>query len=289
VTKWVEAKALYSANEQYVVDFIFEDIFTHFGVPREIVIEQGTQFTSNLVKSITEQYHIKHRKSSPYHPQVNGQVESTNKVIEAKLTKTVWLHHKDWVDQLPAALWAYRTTWRNTTCHTPYELVYGKQVFLPIEFQVKTFRTVMQLGMDLDEAKKQRILQLNELDEIRQDDLQRTTLIQEQRTKWHHKYIKKKYFHPGDWAMLYGSRFKHFKGKLSTRWLGPYEVETVYENGSVKIKTIDEDQTSFIVNGHRLKVYHKPLSKEDFIKQVLQNSEMQLVSKRSCPPVDPPL
>jgi hypothetical protein len=241
VTKWVEAKALYSANEQSVVDFLFEEIFTHFGVPREIVTDQGTKFTSNLVKAITEQYQIKHRKSSPYHPQANGQVESTNKVIEAILTKTVQLHHKDWVDRFPEALWAYRTTWRNTTGHTPYELVYGKQVLLPIEFQVKTFRTAMQLGMDLDEAKKQRILQLNELDEIRQDALQRTTLIQEQRTKWHDKYIKKKSFQSGDWALLYDSRFKNFKGKLSTRWLGPYEVDTVYDNGSVKIKTIDEE------------------------------------------------
>jgi transposase InsO family protein len=288
VTKWVEAKALYSANEQSVVDFLFEEIFTRFGVPREIVTDQGTQFTSNLVKALTEQYKIKHRKSSPYHPQANGQVESTNKVIEAILTKTIQLHHKDWADRLPEALWAYRTAWRNTTGHTPYELVYGKQVLLPIEFQVKTFRTAMQLGMDLNEAKKQRLLQLNELDEIRQDALQRTTLIQEQRTKWHDKYIKKKSFQPGDWALLYDSRFKNFKGKLSTRWMGPYEVDTVYENGAVRIKTIDENQTSLVVNGHRLKVYHKPLSKEDFVKNVLQTSEMQLVSKRVSPPADLP-
>ena len=56
MTKWVEDKALYSAREQSVVDFIFEEIFTRFGVPRDIVTDQGTQFTSNLVKAITEQY-----------------------------------------------------------------------------------------------------------------------------------------------------------------------------------------------------------------------------------------
>ena len=129
---------------------------------------------------------------------------------------------------------------------------------------------------------------MNELDEIRQDVLQRTTLIQEQQTKWHDKYIKKKYFQSGYLALLYDSRFNNFKGKLSTRWLGPYEVDTVYNNGSVKIKTIDENRTSFVVNGYRLKVYHKPLSKEDFIRHVLQNSEMQLVSKGNSPLVDPP-
>ena len=61
--------------------------------------------------------------------------------------------------------------------HTPYELVYGKEVLLPIEFQVKTFCMEAQLGMNLDEAQKQWILQIIELDEIRQDALQRTMLI----------------------------------------------------------------------------------------------------------------
>jgi hypothetical protein len=76
--------------------------------------------------------------------------------------------------------------------------VYGKQVLLPIEFQIKTFKTVVQVGMNLDEAQQQRLLQLNDLDEIRKEALQRTTLIQEQRTKWHDKYLKKKKFQLGD-------------------------------------------------------------------------------------------
>jgi transposase InsO family protein len=126
VTKWVEAKSLPAASEQSVVDFLFNDIFTRFGVPREIVTDQGTQFTSHLVKVVIEQYQIKHRKYTPYHPQANGQVESTNKFIESILTQTVQLHHKDWAYRLLEALWAYRITWRNTIGHTPYELVYGK-------------------------------------------------------------------------------------------------------------------------------------------------------------------
>jgi hypothetical protein len=217
------------------------------------------------MKEPTDRYRIKHCKSSPYHPQANGQVESTNKVLETILTNTIHLHHKYWVDRLPEALWAYRTTWRNTTGHTPYELVFGKQILLPIEFQIHTFRLVAELGLDLSEAQKQRVMQLNELGEMRQDALQRTILVQSQRNKWHDKYIKKKHFQPGDWALLFDSKYKTFKGKLTTRWLGPYEVETIFDNGSVRIKTIDDSQNSFVVNGHRLKVYHKPLSIDDFL------------------------
>lgn len=68
VTKWVESKSLPFANEKYVVNFLFEDIFTRFGVPREIVTDQGSQFTSNMVEGLVEEYKIKHRKSTPYRP-----------------------------------------------------------------------------------------------------------------------------------------------------------------------------------------------------------------------------
>ena len=93
-----------------------------------------------------------HRVSSPYHPQANGQVESTNKVIENILTKTVNSHRKDWADRLPEALSAYRTTWRDTTGFSPYDLVYGKSAIFPIEFEIKTLRTATELNLDVTEA-----------------------------------------------------------------------------------------------------------------------------------------
>ena len=57
--------------------------------------------------------------------------------------------------------------------------------------------------------------------------------------KWHDKLITNKKFQPGDWVLLYDSRFKHFKGKFHTRWMGPYEAIQVFNNGVVEVKTID--------------------------------------------------
>ena len=156
-------------------------------------------------------------------------------------------------DRLLEAMWAYRITWRSTTGFSPYEMVYGKKVLLLIEFQINTFRTAVDLNLELTEAQKQRVAQLNELDEIRQEAFQRTDLVQQQRATWHDKFIKRKEFALGDWALLFDSTFKNFQGKLTTRWLGPYEVVSVSGNGAVKIKTIDDQNISFLVNGHRLK------------------------------------
>ena len=171
VTKWVKVNALSRATGQSIVNFLFEDIFTRFGVPREIVTNQGARFTSKLVRGIVEKYKIKHRRSSPYHPQANGQVESTNKIIEAIMTKTIKLHRKDWPDNILEALWSYHITWKNTTGFNPYEMVYGKQILLPFEFKISTYRLLVELGMDQNEAQQQKMMQLNELDEVRHDSL----------------------------------------------------------------------------------------------------------------------
>jgi hypothetical protein len=71
-------------------------------------------------------YHIKHRVTSPYHPHENKQVESTNKVLEAIFTKIISTNHQNWTVELPNDLWAYRTTWHNTTGYSPYHIVFGK-------------------------------------------------------------------------------------------------------------------------------------------------------------------
>ena len=64
-------------------------------------------------------------------------------------------------------------------------------------------------------------------------------LIQNQWKQWYDKFIKQNQFNAGYWALLFDSWSINFKGNLTTRWLGPYEVVTDFDNGSVKIKTID--------------------------------------------------
>ena len=115
-------------------------------------------------------------------------------------------------------MWAYRTTWRNTTGYSPYQLVFGKEPIFPIEFEIQTLRTAQEVGLDLTEAQINRLQQINELDEIWLLALQQTTLIQQQRAKWNDSLIKKNAFHEGDWALLYDSRFQDFLRKLQTRW-----------------------------------------------------------------------
>jgi len=83
------------------VEFLHEQIFVRFGIPREIVIDGGTQFTSRLVRELMDNYNIKHKVTTPYHLHENGQVEGTNKILEETITKIISMHLKDWDDRLP--------------------------------------------------------------------------------------------------------------------------------------------------------------------------------------------
>lgn len=98
---------------------------------------------------------------------MNGQVQSTNKVLENILTNTVANHPQNWVEKLPEALWVYRTTWQNVTRFSPCKLDYGKSPLFPMEFKINTLRIDLEVGLDLLATQKDQLEQLNELDEIR--------------------------------------------------------------------------------------------------------------------------
>ena len=104
------------------------------------------------------------------------------------------------------ATWVYNTTWKTTTGFTPYELVYGKKDLLSIEFEYNTLRMAAQLDLDLSHVQKERLFELNGLDEQRMQTLLHSEVVQLQRKIWHDRHLKEKQFQPGDWALLYDSR-----------------------------------------------------------------------------------
>ncbi|XP_008244723.1 PREDICTED: uncharacterized protein LOC103342845 [Prunus mume] len=106
----------------------------------------------------------------------------------------------------------------------------------------------------MSSAGEKRKLQLNELEELRNESYENAKIYKDRTKKWHDKHILKKEFYVGQSVLLYNSRLKLFPGKLRSRWSGPFTVLTVYPYGTIEIKN-DRDGTTFKVNGHRLKPY----------------------------------
>jgi transposase InsO family protein len=141
-TKSTEDVPLKNMMHKEVIHFISEHIIHRFGIPQVLTMDQGSLFMSHQVQEFAESLKIKLLSSSPYNAQANGQAESSNKILVKLIKKKIEENPKRWHEVLSEALWAHRISKHSATKVTPFKLVYGKEVILPIEVNLDALRIV---------------------------------------------------------------------------------------------------------------------------------------------------
>ncbi|XP_074352635.1 uncharacterized protein LOC141691777 [Apium graveolens] len=141
MTKWVKARTLSAIIEEAEKKFFLEQIILRFMIPKVRVSDNRLQFVGNKFRRFLHHPVVQQKFSSVAHPQGNGTIEITNKIMFQGIKKRLGEAKGRWSEELPWVLRAYRTTPRSSTGETPFRLAYRTDALVPIEVGQKSYRT----------------------------------------------------------------------------------------------------------------------------------------------------
>ncbi|GJY00068.1 reverse transcriptase domain-containing protein, partial [Tanacetum coccineum] len=146
--------------------------------------------TELIFAKIMLKYGVTYRLSTAYYPQTSGQVEVSNHGLKRILERTVGENRASWSDKLDDALWAFRTAFKTPIGCTPYKPVYGKACHLPIHLEHKAYWALKHCNFVLKTAGDHQKVQLNELNELRDQSYDNSLIYKEKTKRIHDSKIK---------------------------------------------------------------------------------------------------
>ncbi|GAU47137.1 hypothetical protein TSUD_379150, partial [Trifolium subterraneum] len=232
-TKWVEAEPLPEITSFRILRFFKIDILCRFGIPQAVVTDNGTQFTDKTFRGFLAKINTKHHFTSVEHPQTNGQAEAANRVILRGLRRRLGDAKKQWVEELPHVLWAYRTTPHSTTGETPFRLAYGTEAVIPVEIGEPSCRTEAPFDEEMNNEAMREELDL--VEEIRTAASLKEASLKQLVTARHDTKVIKRDFEVGSLVLRRNAKDSH-ESKLAANWEGPYRVRGKTDNGTYHSK-----------------------------------------------------
>ncbi|VFQ82710.1 unnamed protein product [Cuscuta campestris] len=200
-TKWVEAAPVPTITAEQMTKFVSKQILCRFGVPQQIITDNGTQFEARGFNEFLQSWGIKHNYAAVGYPQTNGQVENTNRTI---------------VDG-----------------ETPFSLTYGFEARAPAETSLLSYRVETFDDQEIEENLR---AELHLIDERRERAYMRAENYRRQVKSYHDQRVRPRQFKMGDWVLRKREVSRPTDGgKFAKSFEGPYIITEVLADGTFRL------------------------------------------------------
>ena len=223
-TRWPAVYVLKSLTAKSVCNALL-DLFVNVGVPKVIVSDCGTNFTSQLTREMLTRLGCSPRFNTPGHPEASGLVERFNQTCKNMLYHVVQEHRRQWHKFVPLMVWALREVPNSTTGTSPYMLVYGRTPRGPLAVLKESWTGERDVSMNLSKPVDEYLCELKtKLETAANYAEQHAKNAQTEYTARYNLRSKDKQFSEGDQVIVLAS---DSSGKLCSRWHGPATVVKV--------------------------------------------------------------
>ncbi len=215
-TKYVELVVQPNKEALTVVTEILNHWICHFGLPLELITDQGKEFTNKMAEHLFKSLDIRHSTTSSYHLQCNSQAEVCNKTIAKYLATFVDESTLDWELYILALMFAYNTSFHRSIQTTLFSLTYGIEARLPSFF-------APDFCLLHDPARQEGNL-ASRLQAARDLTVAHNLDATDRQKHYFHKKAKHHDFHEGQFILLNDFNFLNKNCKLAPKFSGPFKI-----------------------------------------------------------------
>ena len=117
---------------------LYNNFFSVFSFPQKLLSDQGTEFTGDVIAAMCKLLGIEKIRTTPYHPQTNGLAERVHQTLQRMIGKLDPEKRQKWPEYIGSVLIAYNTTRSQVTGYSPYFLMFGQRLRLPVDLLFPT-------------------------------------------------------------------------------------------------------------------------------------------------------